>query len=155
MLTEIKSIITDKYKSLEFPNFSFKNNTPDSVCDVKNYLKERGYLIDDTTDVNEDVSSIISLSKEKNNWLLLLSWVGPFFTLVKSNGGNYKFYDENSSDIDDAVIVEGANKYGYSNIPTNLLFEKIQMAINLDGLEETEIYRAIYTNTDIFPWARI
>jgi hypothetical protein len=65
MLTEIKSIITEKYKSLESPNFSFKNNTPDSVCDMKTYLKEQGYLIEDTTDANENASSIISLSKEK------------------------------------------------------------------------------------------
>jgi hypothetical protein len=81
--------------------------------------------------------------------------VGPFFTLVKSNGGNYEFCAESSFDVDDAVIVEDANKYRYSSVPTHLLFEKIQMAINLDGLEETEIYRAIYTNTDVFPWAKI
>lgn len=152
MLKNIISAIESKYNSLDLPSFAFASNEPLEIQKIINALKEGKYSIEDTTDTNDDVASVLFLSEKNKSWLLIVSWVGPFFNLIRIDGGARRFCDDINSDINDREIIEIVKKFDYFNVPAPFLFEKIRMAINLDGIEEVEIYRALYSNTDLFPW---
>jgi hypothetical protein len=155
MLNEIISAIESKYKPLELPNFAFASNQPPETQKIISELEKIKYSIKDTTDTNDDVASILSISSKNGNWLLVISWVGPFFKLIRVDGDARKFCDDKNSDSNDREIIEIVKKFDHLNVPAHFLFEKIGMAINLDKIEEIGIYRALYSNTGLFPWASL
>ena len=156
MLSIIKSAIKSKYKSFDFPDFSFMSNEPMEIQSIKRLLTERSFFINDTSDPNDDVSSILSITLKDKSWLLLISWVGPFFNLVTLNGDSRSLCMAKNEHLssDEKYIIESFAKFGYLNVPSHLLFENIEMAINGEDLEEVEIYKTIYTTTDIFSWMK-
>ncbi|MEW8288135.1 MAG: hypothetical protein AB2697_19310, partial [Candidatus Thiodiazotropha endolucinida] len=89
ILTEL---IAHKYKSLDEPDYSFVNKAIASkpYSSLIRVFKSI-YVIEDITDINDDVSFRYLLSNSNNKWIIELSMLGLYAVLLRAqNSGKLK-----------------------------------------------------------------
>lgn len=152
MMNLVVSKIVQKYGSLEAPNFSFVNEQHCQADLAWKNLRDY-YNVTDSSDANNDVAYFLGVSNEKENWLVILSWVGPFCAIVKVEDSKYSFCfkKDEDSETEDKVF-EVIQSAGFNILDRVTTFTKIRMNISTIEASEIEVYKAIYSDLDIFQW---
>jgi len=148
-------VIQHKYKSLEHPDFSFvsKVNATRPYYSLINKLAN-WFGVKEISDVNDDVSFRYLLSKSKNQWVIELSMLGLYATILKiSDTGNIKIVTQNTTNQEEQTI----NSLLIQNQFELLSQEELEYPLRTLKLSNTEpknvcIYQALFSDTDVLPW---
>ena len=87
--TDLLKFIRDKYGSLDNPNFSFVEKVAVSGIydNVVEKLKQR-FSVNEITDLNEDVCFRYIIKKDEQDWVIELSMLGLFATILRPLANN-------------------------------------------------------------------
>jgi hypothetical protein len=150
MINNIIKHITEKYKSPDNLQYSFKNQ---DHLDFLNFKKaiEGKMNIEDTSDANYDVSNILFVSDKENSWLVFLSWVGPFSLIMRTTKRrvilDYPYSPINESE---KLILETLKTLGYQIIGSKEIYTKISAKIPNSDSNIAFVYQLLFSDTDIF-----
>ncbi|WP_157462693.1 hypothetical protein [Curvibacter gracilis] len=107
--------------------------------------------IEDTSDINDDVSDILFVSDKDKSWLVFLSWIGPFSLIMRTDDG-HKILDHPYPPINESekLIIESLNTMGYQLVGSKEIYTKIQAKIPNSNSNTAFIYQLLFSDTDIF-----
>lgn len=157
---EIVDSICDKYKSLESPDFSFVEQivSTNPYAEITQYYKQIGFFLEEDTDTNDDVSFGYLLKKENKQWILRLSMVGSYAVLLELDDpinpqlvkvvSRVKYPLSNL----EQQIVTVLEEHGIELMTQDILSIPIALSLFNTDLENTRIYQALFTDTDVLPW---
>lgn len=160
LLQQIEIDIDKAYGNRDEPVFTF----------VKTAIRKRPYLtvldclghkfkVEDTSDLNNDVSLMLVLRSEYQKWIVGLSLAGPYCFVGKLNDSDCIAY----------LLERGANENSILNEERDILRclaladtitltervletnTRLNLPGSLSGL--ASVYQALFTDTDVFPWA--
>ncbi|MEL6723282.1 MAG: hypothetical protein AAFP10_08745 [Pseudomonadota bacterium] len=141
------------YKSLDFPDFTFvkemiKSKPYDSL------IKKIGCLFDieETTDVNDDVSFCYIIKKNESQWVIELSMLGLYavvFRITDDGGAELLVSPINQQEEKIAYLL---NEYGFERLSENILKQPVNLRLNNTEPENTCFYQAFFSDTDQLPW---
>ena len=153
---ELVTLIHEKYKALDAPDFSFVRE----VLANRPYAKvtqkiAQGFELEEDTDPNDDVSFGYLLTKGHQRWMLRISMVGPYAVLFRL-------------DSPEGIKVVSPGMPGLSAAETSLVTLLSEARIRLldrDTLclpvpiqlfntepENSRLYQALFVDSDVLPW---
>ncbi|MCG7977441.1 MAG: hypothetical protein N0E58_04790 [Candidatus Thiodiazotropha endolucinida] len=151
ILTEL---IAHKYKSLDEPDYSFVNKAIASkpYSSLIRVFKSI-YVIEDITDINDDVSFRYLLSNSNNKWIIELSMLGLYAVLLRAqNSGKLKLVDADNALSEEKEIISLLRKHQFEILMQYILEQHVVLNLFNTDTENVCIYQALFSDTDILPW---
>ncbi|MBI1924049.1 hypothetical protein HYR99_07340 [Candidatus Poribacteria bacterium] len=155
-LKEIMTFIEQKYKSFDFPDFSFVEKEMSTrpyqavVGELRNIVE-----LKEDTDANDDVSFSYLLVKGNKRWSLNISMIGPYAVLMLMNHSrSFEIVhpeDEELSQLENE-IAKILQKHSITLLPQYLLEYPVPLQLYNTEPENVKVYQALFTDTDILPW---
>ncbi len=146
--------IVQKYKSLEYPDYSFVNKAISSrpydslIQQIKSLFE-----VEEITDSNDDVSFRYLLSKSKNQWVIELSMLGLYAAVLRlSDVMPIKVVTQNASDHDEQKIFSLLLESQFEILEQQELEHPFSIKLSNTEPENACIYQALFTDTDVLPW---
>ena len=153
---EIIDLIISKYQSMEYPDFSFVSEAVLSspYQEVIRQI-ERSFQVTEDTDPNDDVSFGYLLSKGEKQWLLRISMIEKCAVLFRIyNSNNVEVVSKITQSLSESEIelmsILLNNEIDLMDGETLEL--QIPMRLFNTATENTRVYQALFTDTDILPW---
>lgn len=148
--------VSDRYRSLEAPRFSFV----EEALDTNPYLSllhRVGEHFDCTedTDPNDDVSFGYVLRKESRVWVLRLSMVGPYAVVLRRRGDEaMEVIADECGDIveEEERLLRLLEAEGLTTLDRDTLLRPIPLRLSNTAPEQVRLYQALFTDTDVVPW---
>lgn len=151
--TQLSESILRKYKSLGEPDFSFVSKVIaskpyDALVQQLQSLVE----VEEITDSNDDVSFCYVLSDMKNQWEIQLSMIGLYAVIFRKAEAKLSELVVSAISEQEEKIVSLLNKYQFEILQPQVLEQKSALSLFNAGQENTCIYQALFSDTDILPW---
>ena len=150
----LSEVIKQAYTSLEQPNFSFvskaiSSRPYDSIIQQMRSLFE----IEEITDSNDDVSFRYLLSKSKNQWVIELSMLGRYATVLRISGvGPIQVVTQNISVQEEQEIFSLLTENQFTVLGQQELEQSFPLKLPNTEPGNVCIYQALFSDTDVFPW---
>jgi hypothetical protein len=146
--------ITARYGSLEEPNYSFV----EEVVRRQPYAQLLGALskladVEETTDLNNDVSFRYVLRHDSQSWALDVSMVGPFGLLLRL-GTDREVVTDQSDEGREREIVRTVKEAGVSLLSREVLETRIPFHRLAEESHHATIYNALISDEPLLPWTR-
>ncbi len=147
--------IESNYKSLREPDFSFVSNAVsarpyDSLIDKIHEFCD----IEEITDTNDDVSFRYVISKSNEQWIIELSMLGLYATVLRIfKAGDIKLVTQNASAPEDKDIVSLLLKSDFQILGKSELEEALDLKLFNTEPGNVRIYQALFSDTDVLPWS--
>lgn len=157
-MQQIIDQIQATYGSLEEPNFSFRkqqdNARPYDEL-VATIIEELELAADEYTDLNDDSCFGYTLSRDGVSWILELSMVGPFaaFSRIHENGRKILAADDCDLTAPERRVLDLLTSRKLRIMRREELEQPIELRLFNTDPENTRIYQALFSDTDILPWA--
>ena len=152
MLTQIIHDIQKQYLDLVSPNYDFVTKLYNN-CPYEDVLNEiaKSFKVKDDTDLNYDVSFVYYLSRDRTSYLLRLSMIGKYATLV---GRDSELISTSKShdDLEIGLIFSILHKYNIMVLDSSILLRPIKMKLFATSDENVRIYQALFEDTDVIPF---
>ena len=151
---DLLEVIKARYGSLEAPNYSFV----EQVVQEHPYTKlvkalSRVAEIEETTDVNDDVSFRYVLRHGGRSWGLNLSMVGPYGSLLRLTAAGEVVTDQAAQE-DERQIVRLVKEAGVSLLSREALETRIPFRRVGEETDDATIYQALISDEPLPPWER-
>lgn len=157
-MQEIIDQIQTTYGSLDEPNFSFRkqqdNARPYDEL-VATIIEELELTADEYTDLNDDSCFGYTLSGGGGSWILELSMVGPFATFSRVHEGGRRILTADDPDLTapERRIIDLLAGHKLRIMRREELEQPIGLRLFNTDPENVRIYQALFSDTDILPWA--
>ena len=154
----LRAAVIKAYGSLDEPSFSFVEKTAKRrpYDPLVSDLKALGFEIEETTDINEDVSFCYVLRARGSQWSLQLSMIGPFavFFRLERHGEPIAEITEVTGDLidleKDAVVV--FRQSGVLVLGESILRRRIPLSMFYTEKQDVRFYQALFSDVEILPW---
>jgi hypothetical protein len=118
---------------------------------------EADFEVIDTTDENDDVAFILSLSRDGEHWALGLSTVAPYAVLARADPSTQVWTHVLTPSSPDLTPSEQDVVNRVSAIDLQLLDKEDlerPVPLNIAGMDPSSVrvYQALFTSADILPW---
>jgi hypothetical protein len=159
-LKRVMDLIRKRYKSFESPDFSFVGDAM-SRRPYEKTLQQIGksFHIEEETDPNDDVSFGYLLRREEKQWVLLLSMLGPYAVLFRiDESGRVKellTHIEQAASDSEKELVTILSDNSICLMGREMLLIPVPISLSNAETENTRVYQALFTDTDILPWEEI
>lgn len=151
---DLLDAVKARYGSLDAPNHSF----------VERVVQDHPYArlvealssvaeIEETTDVNDDVSFRYVLRQAGRSWALNLSMVGPFGLLLRLTSVPEVVTDQ-AADGDERTILRLLKEAGISLLSRAALETRIPFRRLAEETDDATIYQALISDEPFLPWER-
>lgn len=160
MENQINQILIDvknQYKSLESPDFNFVQRVYEQnpYHDLIDLLASKKISLEEDTDINDDVSFGYSFKTKQDEYILRISMVEKYAVLMKIDEDNNILRVVDKSNIF-TTIERNLMLYLESKniilLNIKILETPIKIKLFNADQENTRIYQALFTDTDILPW---
>jgi hypothetical protein len=148
------TLIHDEYQSFESPDFSFVEEAISSRP-YERVVQQIGtkFQVEEDTDPNDDVSFGYFLTNGPQHWVLRISMLGPYAVLLRVSDSEraelVTSSEEAMSDAErDLLHILADNEV--SLLAREVLLQPVPLS--LFNAEDTRVYQALFTDTDILPW---
>jgi hypothetical protein len=148
--------VRQAYGSLEEPNYSFVQSAlaTNPYRELIQRLAQH-FTIEETTDVNDDVSFRYVLRHPPATWSLDLSMVGPFGLLMRLSETNEHAVVTGETELvgrRERSLAASLATAGIQLLPRSALEERIDLRRPLEDGEETLLYHALISDEPLLPW---
>ena len=151
---QLSALILDKYKSLEEPDFSFVSKAMSSKPYDALIQEVQGlFEVEDITDSNDDVSFCYVLSNMENQWEIQLSMVGLYAVIFRKTEAKLSELVVSAISEKEQEIISLLRKYQFELLQQPVLEQRLALSLFNAEPENTCIYQALFSDTDILPWA--
>lgn len=146
--------IKQKYISLENPDYSFVNE----ITALKPYNSliqelENSFEIEEVTDLNDDVSFRYVICKAKRQWVIELSMLGRYATILRvSDLEPIKVVTSNTTDHEEQSIFSFLVQNQFEILDRQELEQPVPLKLSNTEPGNVSVYQALFTDTDVFPW---
>ena len=151
---DLLDMVKVKYGSLDEPNYSF----------VEEVVRDRPYaslvealsrvaVIEETTDVNDDVSFRYVVRAGGQSWALNLSMVGPYGLLLRLTSAREVVSDP-APEGDERQIVRLLEEAGVSLLSREVLETRIPFRPLGEETDQATIYQVLISDEPLLPWVR-
>jgi len=153
---EVMDVIRRSYKSLQSPDFSFVRDTI-AKRPYEKILRQISthFQVEEDTDPNDDMSFGYVLTKGGERWVLRISMLGPYAVLLRlhQTAGIEVIAPrvQVSSRAEKALITTLAD-HSIRLLDRDTLLILVPMRLFNAEPENTRVYQALFTDTDILPW---
>ena len=150
----LSQAVLERYKSLEQPDFSFVSKISNSRP-YEPLIKElrEVFDIEETTDINEDVSFSYMLSNSNNKWVIELSMVGLYAVVLRIlEGGSIQLVASSICEFERKIIYL-LDKYKFRVLQRRELEQPISLKLCNTEPGDVFMYQALFSDTDILPWS--
>ena len=154
--TNFFDVIERQYKSLEKPDYSFVSKTISSkpYSELVEQLTAL-FEIEEITDSNDDVSFRYLLSQSEKQWVVELSMVDLYAVIFRFSEIDLPddFVTLDNATSEEKEIYSLLSNHGFKFLSKSELEKPI--ALNLCNTEPDNVclYQALFSDTDILPWA--
>lgn len=151
---DLLDVLKRNYKSLEQPDFSFVSRAVSSKP-YEALIKDFRDLFDveEITDPNDDVSFRYVVSKSNNQWVVELSMLGKYTAVLRVfQPGHTELVSQNSSAPEDKDIISLLIENQFEILGKDELEQPVALKLFNTEPENTCIYQALFSDTDILPW---
>lgn len=152
----VMDVIRSNYKSLQSPDFSFVRDTI-AKRPYEKILRQisKHFQVEEDTDPNDDVSFGYVLTKGGERWVLRISMLGPYAVLLRLHQAArievMAHRAQVSSSADKELITTLADN-SIRLLDRDALLIPVPMRLFNAEPENTRVYQALFTDTDILPW---
>lgn len=153
--TNLFELIERQYKSLEEPDYSFVSEAISSKP-YDELVKQIQIIFEteEVTDLNEDVCFRYLLSRSGRQWIVELSMVGLYATILRlSEVGLSELVAPDSATTEEKKIYSLLLNYGVKLLGKLELEKSIALKLYNTELDDVCFYQALFSDTDILPWA--
>lgn len=153
-LHNLPKVLERNYKSLEQPDFSFVSRAISSkpYDALINNLREL-FDVEEITDLNDDVSFRYTVSKSNNRWVVELSMLGLYATVLRvSQLGHTEIVSQNSFAPEDKDVISLLLENQFVILGKDELEQPVTLKLFNTEPENTCIYQALFSDTDMLPW---
>lgn len=151
---DLLDVIKRNYKSLERPDFSFVSRAISSKAYdalIKN-LRDL-FDVEEITDSNDDVSFRYVVSKSNNQWIVELSMLGRYATVLRVlQPGQTELVSQNTSAPEDKDIISLLLENRLEILGKDKLEQPVDLKLFNTEPENTCIYQALFSDIDVLPW---
>jgi len=153
---EVMDVIRSHYKSLQSPDFSFVRDTL-AKRPYEKVIRQLSthFHIEEDTDPNDDVSFGYVLTQEGERWVLRISMLGPYAVLLRLHQtARIEVMAQRaqvSSRAEKELITTLAD-HSIRLLDRDTLLIPVPMRLFNTEPENTRVYQALFTDTDILPW---
>jgi DNA mismatch repair ATPase MutS len=149
------STIRDRYKSLQTPEFGFVAEVigQQPYQQLVNALRIH-FTITEETEPNDDVSFGYLLEREAKRWLLRISMVAPYAVLMRLETNNLTTLVNDYAGLqpEEILIRDALRQYNIEWLNRERLESRINLVLFNTDAENTRIYQALFSDTDVLPW---
>ena len=153
---EVMDVIRSHYKSLQSPDFSFVRDTL-SKRPYEKVIRQIStpFQVEEDTDPNDDVSFGYVLTKGSERWVLRLSMLGPYAVLLRLHQAArievmaHRAHVSSNSEKD---LMTTLADHSIRLLDRDALLIPVPMRLFNAEPENTRVYQALFTDTDILPW---
>lgn len=153
-LHDLLDVLERNYKSLEQPDFSFVSRAISSKpydALIKN-VREL-FDVEEITDSNDDVSFRYVVSKLNSQWVVELSMLGLYATVLRvSQTAHSYFVTQDTSAPEDKDIISLLLDNQFEIPGKDVLEQPVALKLFNTEPENTCIYQALFSDTDTLPW---
>lgn len=152
LFDQLKSV----YGSLEEPTY-FKINDVMAQRPYARLVQELTsyFRVEETTDVNEDVSFQYELILGDDGWMLELSAVGPYavFSRYEEQGGRFLITPESENlEPPERQVIDLLRRHGLRVMGRSDLDVPVRMNFFVTEPESARLYHALFSDNDSLPW---
>ena len=150
----LSETIKRTYISLEQPDFSFISKAISSRPYESLIQQIRSlFEVEELTDSNDDVSFRYLLSKQKNQWLVELSMLGRYATVLRiSEIGPIRVITQNTCAQEEQKIFSLLMENQFKILEQQELEQPFPLSLSNAEPENVCIYQALFSDTDVLPW---
>jgi len=147
-------VIGRKYKSLKQPDYSFANKAISSrPYDSIIKKLQNSFDVEEITDTNDDVSFCYMVSKSNNQWVIELSMLGLYATVLRVlEAGHAELITPNTATPVEQGIMSLLLGNQFEIMGQRDLEQSIDLKLFNTEPENTCIYQALFSDTDVLPW---
>jgi len=148
--------IIEKYKSTKNPERSFVSKSVKSNI-YRTLVDEVATLcqLEEITDINEDVSFRYLLRVTDRTWVLELSMVGPFATLMRvSNPKKISLVTKPGAELEEQIILL-LERNEIQLLSFECLQQRFEFNLNSTETENARLYQILFSDIEILPWETI
>ncbi len=150
--------IAAKYRSMDNPDFHWVSEEYERrpYRELERCLGDR-FVVEDTTDLNNDVSCVLSVSSEISGarWSLMLSLVGPYAVLLRETGAEgwdvYAGVGSDAKSEEEKWILEACNQHSVEVLSLEVLKIPIPLRLFDAEPENVRMYQALFSDSDHIP----
>jgi len=147
-------VIKRNYQSLERPDYSFVSKAISSKPNDLLIKKVQDLFdVEELTDTNDDVSFHYLVSKSNNQWIIELSMLGLYATVLKIlKDGHAELVASNTTIPEEKDILSLLLGSQYEVLEQDELEQSIALKLFNTEPENTCVYQALFSDTDVLPW---
>ena len=147
-------VIERTYTSLEQPDFSFVSKSISSrPYDSVIQQMRNQFEIEEITDSNDDVSFRYLLSKSKNQWVIELSMLGRYATVLRiSDVEPIRVVTQNTSAREEQEIFSLLMENQFKVLGQQELEQSFPLKLSNTEPENVCIYQSLFSDSDVLPW---
>ncbi|WP_437587638.1 hypothetical protein [Sorangium sp. So ce1000] len=157
-MDQLFQVILARYNSLEEPDFHWvaEEYERKPYRELEKRLMSR-FLVEDITDLNNDVSCVFAISSEGAGvrWTLKMSLVGPYAVLLRETGARgWDVYVQGESDArseDECWILEVCRQHAVEVLRLDILKAPIGLRLFDTEPENVRLYQALFSDNDYMP----
>lgn len=152
----VMDVIRSHYKSLQSPDFSFVRDTI-AKRPYDRVLRQISthFQVEEDTDPNDDVSFGYVLTKGNERWALRISMLGPYAVLLRLHQAARIEVMAHRAQVSSSAEKELITTLADNSIhllDRDALLIPVPMRLFNAEPENTRVYQALFTDTDILPW---
>ncbi|MBA2116602.1 hypothetical protein [Bremerella alba] len=152
----VLEIIKSRYGSWESPNFDFVSTSlsHSPYATIVAELSSR-YQVEEEMDVNDDVSFGYLISDFSSRWFLQISMLAPWALLMRiyDNGLSVVELNEELSSTE-SNITDILQRSNIKLLGKSLLSLPVPLHLHNTDPGSVRIYQAVFSDTEVLPWAR-
>lgn len=146
--------IKARYGSLEAPNYSFvervvRDHPYAGLVEALSSVAE----VEETTDINDDVSFRYVVRRAGQRWALNVSMVGPYGVLLRLSPAGVVVTDQ-AAEAGDEAILQPLKLAGVSLLSRAVLEARIPFRPLGQETDDATIYQALISDEPLLPWER-
>jgi len=153
---EVMDVIRSHYRSLQSPDFSFVRDTL-AQRPYEKVLRQLSthFHVEEDTDPNDDVSFGYVLTKDSERWVLRISMLGPYAVLLRLHqtaGVEVMAPGAQVFSRAEKALITTLADHSIRLLDREVLRIPVSMRLFNAAPENTRVYQALFTDTDILPW---
>ena len=152
-ISHIADKIIEKYGSVENPERSFVSKSIESNV-YRTLVNEitATCQLEEITDINEDVSFRYLLAVTDHTWVLELSMVGAFATLMRvTDPKKTSLVIKPGNELEEQLI-SLLEKYEIQLLSLECLKQRFDFNLNSTDTDKARLYQILFSDIEILPW---
>lgn len=154
LIERIKSVATERYGSLDTPNFHFVGHALESspVRAIVQNIKYLSVNVRENTDPNDDVAIVLIINVGQEYLLLQLSIIAEYavFRRILQDNKTYVIDGEDQAITEvEKSIVSLIHRIGYKLLDRETLSSRIEMSSLNTPSEDTNVYNILFSDSEL------